>query len=317
MRNKLLRKLMVVSAGFLLASCDPVHTLPSKHTEEIVINNDSSSLGLDDNTLLEIYNLVESGQNEEAVSKILREIAEKKFGSYKEFYDASHATDDTVRDNYISAHSEYFGTENRVDRFEEFVKDINSRISEAFYNEITSGSYNDVDGKFSEAKLYNAKRYDLYDLAKLDESVAEHKAVLDNKFYVDKKVTKDTALDYIHVDMYSNSAEGKRGYIEEKIYPEILKNKLVESYIYSNNDSSLGRAYARKINYIKVSYEDEFADLWKLLKKFAELHIEKENSGMDFELITSAVKGFTEFKDDEMVDVVQNRFDCIPFKNKL
>ena len=295
---------MVVSAGFLLASCDPVHTLPSKHTEEIVINADQSSLGIDDNTLLEIYNLVQSGQNEEAVSKILREIAEKKFGTYKEFYDASHATDDSVRDAYLSAHSEYFGTDDRVDRFNEFVKDIESRISEAFYNEITSGSYNDVDGKFSEAKLYNAKRYELYDFVDMPAEVAA------NKFFVTSELTKENVFSgegssHKLLGQYFNFGEGKRGYIEEKVFPEIIKNKLVESYIYSNNDSSLGRAYARKINYIKVSYEDEFADLWKLLKKFADLHIEQANSKMNFELITSAVKGFSKFSDSQMVDVVQ------------
>ena len=302
-KSLFLKNLLVISAGFLLASCDPVHTLPSKHTEEIVINADQSSLGIDDNTLLEIYNLVQSGQNEEAVSSILRKIAEKKFGTYKEFYDASHAIDDSVRDAYLSAHSEYFGTDDRVDRFNEFVKDIESRISEAFYNEITSGSYNDVDGKFSEAKLYNAKRYELYDFVDMPAEVAA------NKFFVTSELTKENVFSgegssHKLLGQYFNLAEGKRGYIEEKVFPEIIKNKLVESYIYSNNDSSLGRAYARKINYIKVSYEDEFADLWKLLKKFADLHIEQAGSKMNFELITSAVKGFSKFSDAQMVDVV-------------
>ena len=305
-KSLFLKNLLVISAGFLLASCDPVHTLPSKHTEEIVVNSDSSSLGIDDNSLLEIYNLVEGGQNEEAVSSILRKIAEKKFGTYKEFYDAANATDDAVRDAYLTAHSEYFGTENRVDRFTEFKIDIESRISEAFYNEITSGSYNDVDGKFSEAKLYNAKRYELYDLVDMPAEVAN------NNFFVTSELTKENVFSgkgssHKLLGQYFNPAEGKRGYIEEKVFPEIIKNKLVESYIYSNNDSSLGRAYARKINYIKISYEDEFADLWKILKQFAKNHIEVANSTMNFELITGTVKGFTKFGEGTATEPMVNK----------
>ena len=300
MSNKLFRGLLALSAGLLLASCDPVHALPKNHAENIVMNEDASSIDVKDNDLLQIYNLIESGKNEEVVSLILSEIAEKRFGTYKEFYEAANGSDE-VRDAYIAAHKEYFGEdENKVTRFNDFVEDIASRISESFYNEITSGSYNDQDGKFSEEKLYNAKRYDLYDLP------AASAEVQANKFYVTKDLTKDNALDYL-VGEYFNFEEGKRGYIEEKVFPEILKNKLVESYIYDNNPSSLGRAYARKINYIKVSYDEEFASLWKLLKKFSAEYIEKEQASSlkdNFELITSAVKGFTEFDENKMVNSV-------------
>ena len=305
MSNKLFRGLLALSAGFLLASCDPVHALPKSHDENIVVNKDASSINVNDNDLLQIYNLIESGKNEEVVSLILREIAEKRFGTFKEFYNAANGTD-IVRDAYIAAHKEYFGEDdNKVKRFGDFVEDINSRISEAFYSEITSGSYNDQDGKFSELKLYNAKRYDLYDLPVASAEVQA------NKFYVTKDLTKDNALDYL-VGEYFNFAEGKRGYIEEKVFPEILKNKLVESYIYDNNPSSLGRAYARKINYIKVSYDEEFANLWKLLKKFSADYIEKEQASSlkeNFELITSSVKGFTTFLESEIViDTV--KYEC-------
>ena len=313
--KKLFKGLLALSAGFLLASCDPVHALPKNHAENIVVNEDKSSINVKDNDLLQIYDLIESGKNEEVVSIILREIAEKKFGTYKELYDA--VSDTTKRDAFIAAHKDYFlEDEHKVTRFEDFVKDISQRISESFYNEISSGSYNDQDGKFSEEKLYNAKRYDLYDLHKLDATVASDKAVIDNKFYVDKEVTKDNALQFLK-GTYSNFEEGKRGYIEEKVYPEILKNKLVESYIYDENPSSLGRAYARKINYIKVSYEDEFASLWKLLKKFSTDYIETEAGKLDFELITYAVKGFTRFDENIMVNNIYSIGDLTTTEYKV
>lgn len=308
--NKFVKGLLALSAGFLLASCDPVQALPTNHAESIVVNlEDKSSIDVKDNDLLQIYNLIESGKNEEVVSLILREIAEKKFGTFKELYEAMEDSTGAKRDAFIAAHKDYFGEdEHKVTRFEDFAKDMGIRISESFYNEISSGSYNDEDGKFSEEKLYNAKRYELYDLHKLDASVADDKAVIDNKFYVDKEITKDNAFDFL-AGKYYNFEEGKRGYIEEKVYPEILKNKLVESYIYDNNPASLGRAYARKINYIKVSYEEEFASLWKLLKNFSAEYIEKEAGKLDFELITSAVKGFTVFEENVMVNNIEKATD--------
>lgn len=300
--NKLIRGLFALSAGFLLASCDPVHALPKNHDESIVVNNDAekSEIGIKDNDLLQIYNLIESGKNEEVVSQILREIAEKKFGSYKEFYEA--ANDASKQAAYIAAHSDYFGTEGTEQRFKDFKEDLEARISEAFYNEITSGSYNDEDGKFSEEKFYNAKRYDLYDLPAAS---AEVKA---NKFYVTKELTKENAFASLKGE-YHNFTSGKRGYIEEKVFPDILKNKLVESYIYDNNPNSLGRAYARRINYIKVSYEEEFGSLWTLLKKFSKEYIEDAPGKLDFELVASAVKGFTVFEESQMVNEIYSDTD--------
>jgi len=298
--NKFIKGLLALSAGFLLASCDPVSVLPTNHAESVVVNDDEGKTSIDvtDNDLLQIYNLIESGKNEEVVNLILREIAEKKFGTFKEFYEA--ANDETKRDAFIAAHKEYFKEDdNKVKRFNDFAEDIADRISESFYNEITSGSYNDKDGKFSEKKFYNAKRYDLYDLAPITA------AVENNKFYVDKELTKKNAFEYLE-GTYWNFEEGKRGYIEEKVYPEILKNKFVESYIYDNNPSSLGRAYARKINYIKVSYDEEFASLWKMLKLFSAEYIENGANKMDFELITGAVKGFTSFDEEIMVDNIMD-----------
>ena len=300
--NKLIRGLFALSAGFLLASCDPVHALPKNHAESIVVNNDAekSEIGIKDNDLLQIYNLIESGKNEEVVSQILREIAEKKFGSYKEFYEA--ANDASKQAAYIAAHSDYFGTEDTEQRFKDFKEDLEARISEAFYNEITSGSYNDEDGKFSEEKFYNAKRYDLYDLP------AASAAVKANKFYVTKELTKENAFASLKGE-YHNFTSDKRGYIEEKVFPDILKNKLVESYIYDNNPNSLGRAYARRINYIKVSYEEEFGSLWTLLKKFSKEYIEDAPGKLDFELVASAVKGFTVFEESQMVNEIYSDTD--------
>lgn len=291
--------LLALSAGFVLASCDPVKALPANYNESIVVNNDGSQLDIDDNDLLQIYNLVEEGKNEKVVSLILENIAKGKFGTYKDLVEIHNGT--KSRSDFINGSEErkkFFGEDETTQerRFGDFYDDVMSRISEFFYNEITSGSYNDEDGKFSEEKLYNAKRYDLFDLHKLvdDSDHPEDRAVINNKFYVDNTLTKDNAFGKLK-GTYHNFEDGAHGYIEEKVYPDILKNKLVEDYIYTENPASLGRAYARDVNYIKVSFDDNnYAELWSLMKVFSENYI-KTTEEMNFEHIVNAIKGFSVF----------------------
>lgn len=301
--KKLFTGLLALSAGFVLASCDPVKALPKNYNESIVVNNDGSELDISDNDLLQIYNLVEEGKNEKVVSQILEKIAENKFGTFKDFIEVNEGTKSLT--DFVSGDAEtkevrekFFGedAETQERRFKDFTEDVTSRISESFYNEITSGSYNDEDGKFSEEKLYNAKRFDLFDLHKLDKTNDADKLVINNKFYVDNTLTKENAIDKLQ-GVYYNLEEGAHGYIEEKVYPDILKNKLVEDYIYTENPASLGRAYARKVNYVKVSFDDNtYASLWQLMKAFSDRYI-KTTAEMKFEHITNAVKGFSVFNE--------------------
>ena len=301
--KKLFTGLLALSAGFILASCDPVKALPKNYNESIVVNNDGSELDISDNDLLQIYNLVEEGKNEKVVSQILEKIAENKFGTFKDFIEVNDGTKSLS--DFVSGDEEtkevrekFFGVDAKTQerRFADFTEDVTSRISESFYNEIISGSYNDEDGKFSEEKLYNAKRYDLFDLHKLDKTKDADKLVINNKFYVDNTLTKENAIDKLQ-GVYYNLEEGAHGYIEEKVYPDILKNKLVEDYIYTENPASLGRAYARKVNYVKVSFDDNtYASLWELMKAFSERYI-KTTAEMRFEHITNAVKGFSVFNE--------------------
>ena len=290
--------LLALSAGFVLASCDPVKALPANYNESIVVNNDGSQLDIDDNDLLQIYNLVEEGKNEKVVSLILENIAKSKFGTYKDLVEVHNGT--KSRSDFINGSEErkkFFGEDETTQerRFNDFYDDVMSRISEFFYNEITSGSYNDEDGKFSEEKLYNSKRYDLFDLHKLDETNVDDKKVIDNKFYVDNTLTKDNAFGKLQ-GVYHNFEDGAHGYIEEKVYPDILKNKLVEDYIYTENPASLGRAYARDVNYIKVSFDDNnYAELWSLMKAFSENYIIHGEGLMNFEHINNAIRGFSKF----------------------
>ena len=298
--KKFFAGILALSAGFILAACDPVSAVPTNYNHSIITSTDGE-IDLDGNNLGSLYDSITSERNSKIVEKILAQIAEKKFGTYAEFLEAS--SDASKVANYVANHKEFFGEDatEAAARFETFERDIKERISEYFYNEITSGSYNDDLGRFSEEKLYNAHRYELYDLHELDKTVAEDLAVIENKFFVTKELDKNLVFDSTEENylkgVYHNLEEGKRGYVEEKVYPDILRNKLVEDYIYRNNASSLGRAYGRKVNYVKVSYDGESLLTGKLMEEFAKANIEAATADeqINFELVANAVKGFSTF----------------------
>ena len=231
-----------LSAAFILAACDPISAVPSNYNDAIVLDKDGNGLDDPENKVGKIYDAVATDRNSKIVSDLLEEVADGKFGSYskvKEAYEAYKNGDDSLALAHMATHQDVFyrdgdanydgksENEVRLNRFEKFYEDIKDRISEFFYNEITSGSYNDDEGRFDESKLWWAHHYEFYDL--LEKPSDKDWA----KFYVTDKVTKETALDMLN-DLYSNPAEGKRGYIEEKVYPQILKDKLVEEYVYNN-----------------------------------------------------------------------------------
>ena len=297
--KKLFAGILALSAGFVLAACDPVSAVPQNYNHSIIKSSDGE-IDLDGNNLGSLYDSITSERNSKIVEKILAQISEKKFGTYADYLKASTGTDEE-KAAFINAHSEFFGTdESKTARFEAFVEDIDNRISEYFYNEITSGSYNDDLGKFSEKKLYNTHRYELYDLGEVAE--ANFKS-----FFVDKELTKENAFSKLNQAAYQVAEEGKRGYIQEKVFPDILRNKLVEDYIYRNNASSLGRAYGRKVNYVKISYDGESLLTGKLMEEFAKAKIQAVTTDeqINFELVANAVKGFSTFDSEEsLVDAI-------------
>ena len=313
--KKLFACILALSAGAVLASCDPITVTPTNYETNLVLDKDGNPVKdynekeMKDNLIGKIYDAISTDRNTKIVSDLLEEIATNKFGTYAEIDKVFELVDGEVNiknqaeyDKYVNDHADVFKKDDDAEgqqlaRAKNFYKDIMERISEVFYNEITSGSYNDDEGRFDESKLYMAHYYEFYDITA---------PTTENKFFVTSELTKENAFSKL-LGKYSNDAEGKRGYIEEKIFPQILKDKLVEEYVYNNKASSLGRSYAREVSYIKVSYENHVKP-WEMLKHFANEYI-KFDAELDFEIITAALKGFEKLGDDEAVVVLAKEGD--------
>ena len=302
--KKLFACILALSAGAVLASCDPITVTPTNYETNLVLDKEGNPVKdynekeMKDNLIGKIYDAISTDRNTKIVSDLLEEIATNRFGTYSEIDavfeldgEEVNIKDQAKFDAYVKAHAEVFTKEGDAEgqqlaRAKNFYKDIMERISEVFYNEITSGSYNDDEGRFDESKLYMAHYYEFYDITA---------PATENKFFVTSDLTKENAFSKL-LGNYSNGEEGKRGYIEEKVFPQILKDKLVEEYVYNNKFSSLGRSYAREVSYIKVSYEDHVIP-WEMLKHFADDYI-KSDEELDFEIITAALKGFKKFDEE-------------------
>ena len=116
--------------------------------------------------------------------------------------------------------------------FETLKKDL---IEDELLAKIKSDTYK-VDGLFSEAKFINAIKNSLYKVNVTD----THEGIL---------IKPDTTVADILGENYRTVYAD---YIDNEILPDINKKLLTAKYICENSFSSLGRAYARDLSYVKL-----------------------------------------------------------------
>ncbi len=320
--NKILKGLLVLSAGFALAACDTVNALPTNYEEPIVNRVGEGEYKLDDNQLGKIWEAIVSGKAEYIHSELIYEIATSQFGTYftgdeegAEKGIADITTEDEIK-AFISKHSAVFvregdsklaGSEDenviytkvRKPRFEAFKADIEERLAEKLYGEITSGNYNEKDGRFSELKLALAHYFEGYDIDVLNTDEAWDAGVAKEgdwyKAYITSSIEKESLDDVktvVHVNRYKN-------YLEKKVLRDIYSEKLIEEYVLQNKYSTLGRAYARHASYVKLSYSNDnkvFAN--KLLRHYAEAVIVAGSEPAE-EKVANTWRGLADLSFDE------------------
>ena len=294
--NKILKGLLVLSAGFALAACDTINALPTNYEEPIVNRVGEGEYKLDDNQLGKIWEAIVSGKAEYLHNEIIYQIAVNQFGTYfGEGGLASITTDEQIK-AFINAHQSVFVREGdaklaksesedeiytkvRKPRFNAFKADIEERLAEKLYTEITSGNFNDKEGRFSELKLALAHYFSGYEVKGVgfkdghaseyiysDEGLETTEKW--NKAYITSDIDKDdlaSVKTVVHVEKFEK-------YLEKKVLQDIYSEKLIEEYVLQNKYSTLGRAYGRHASYVKLSYTNEnkvFAS--KLLRRYSDL----------------------------------------------
>ena len=304
-KRVLLTGVFALSAAFVLASCDNISAVPANYETPIVVK-DGNAFEDDENKLGEIYDALANNKNEKVVAALLETIAQREFGTYAELKEAAKG-DDAAKLAHIEKYAHQFkkdadaevaekkGTtveQIQLKRFNHFFEDLNERIDKVIFDEISSDSYRDTINKteFLEEKYARAKRQDNYDIKGFNDA---GEATLEfKKVFIDSSFDKDNVRDYL-----TSFEDTYEDYITKKLIPDVYKDKLVEEYIIDNNYSALGRAYGRKINFVKIAYSSEDPNTtYRLATLFAENYLDVEaikGHEVSYDTLVSWIKGFT------------------------
>jgi hypothetical protein len=129
------------------------------------------------------------------------------------------------------------------------------RINETFYGYTTNTSYT-VRSIFYEKKFYDAEKADLYDLGAL----STYKEVQIDGADTADNVAKYFADDYLTV---------YKDYINRAILPSVMRKAIIEQYLYTKNYGTLGRSYARKVQYVALADSEYQTHTGKLVQAYA------------------------------------------------
>lgn len=298
--------LLALSAAMILGGCDPIEALPPNYESPIaVVGEGDTKVDVYENMMGVLFDGTTSNKKDDVLSNFINIIAEDQFGKYSDIKALVEENNDANIAAFIANHKNAYVHDNKVNdgdneveedaylaakynttvaaiqkqRLVNFYNSVKDKINEAFYNEIVGKSYNDDTGKFHEQRLAYAHYASLYDV--------NINAATWYEGYLTPELKKDDVSSFIHLD------DGRYDdYINRSLVRNIYKDKLVEEYLLANNYSTLGRAYGRKVNIIKLTRDEKYKDLPNtLLNKYAELYVHA-GQDIDFETVANAWRGF-------------------------
>ncbi|MFA5762826.1 MAG: hypothetical protein WCX85_03400 [Bacilli bacterium] len=285
---------LVAASTFVLSSCNEVTALPKFYEDPIIINDDGSKTDVYQNIMSLIYDsLTSSSENPKKVlDDMMYVIAADQFGSF-EVVEELVAKDETALEvrTFIEAHANVYSDEddaegekvaNEFARLVHFRDTMDYRIKEVFHNAATGGSYSERS-RFNEEKYAVSLAGDLYDI----EGVFEDATVWHEDVLITPDVEVEDIVNYVHIDRYDD-------YIARGVLPRLYREKLVEQFLYDTNYSSLGRTYAREVEYIKIVNNDSYPSAAKsLINAFVDKYILDVNAtnDVDFDVLANAWRG--------------------------
>lgn len=309
-KKVLLTGIFALSSAFILAACDNVEAIPQNYQNPIVYK-DGNAFNDEENKYGDLYEQLIDNKNEAVVSTLLEKIAEKEFGTYAELKECFDSEGNVIEEK-AKAHIAKYGHEFmedddgnyeskgmnadqiRMERFKLFFEDLNERIDKVVYDEINGDTENYRDSldktKFVEEKYARAKREANFDIKHFTEDGKVEEGYSFSEKFITSTFTEKNVRSYFNEfdDTYGD-------YITKKIIPDVYRDKLIEEYIIDNNYSALGRAYGRKINYVKVSsLGDDSNTAYRLVHLFAEqkLNTIDAETAVSFDDLVSWFKGF-------------------------
>ncbi len=258
-KNKFKATAIALTAVFLVG-CTEITVSPT--------DNDGEILGglvteLEKNVNSVVYDALRDGGNltQRTLEDVMFLIAEDRLGNYTDLLASNDPTDEAL------------------------VEKIERRINVKMYDLIASGQF-ETRNLFSEERFAFSIEKQLYTLNR----EANDPWVVDFIFpprNTEAIESGDILENAIHLEYYED-------FIQNNLLPKIYRELLVESYLIDEDYSSLGRSYARKVNYVALKVSSEYPEAVKyLMDTFIDQYILDEDAVeiADLELLASAWRG--------------------------
>jgi len=267
-----LKKVLTLSAAVFalgLAGCDKVEAeLPQDDKILNFTNNDE----VYNNTLSKIYDaLVSAGDtnSQRVLNNILFAYSEAVFGSFydegsqvgiKSAVEGGQSSD--AFSKYINAHTAMQVKDGaNIDMAKSYSKvknmyaEILYRVYTTFYGYVVDASYQ-YRSQFCEEKFYQAQVKAYYDLG--DEyfktSDANYYVPVDGSFRLDDSYVADDQLGGYFKNLFATY----KNYIKLTILPDIYRSELTANYLYTQNYYQIRNTMARKVDFVKLSENNDF-----------------------------------------------------------
>jgi hypothetical protein len=258
-KNKLKASAIALTAVFLVG-CTEITISPTDNDGKI-LNGLVEELEKNVNSV--VYDALRDGGNitQRTLEDVMFLIAEDRLGNYSDLLESTDAADEAL------------------------VEKIQRRINVKMYDLIASGQF-ETRNLFSEERFAFSIEKQLYELNR----EANDPWVVD--FIFPPRNTEliesgDILEDAIHLEYYED-------FIENNLLPKIYRELLVETYLIDQDYSSLGRSYARRVNYVALKVSTEYPEAVKyLMDTFIDQYILAEDADevADLEILANAWRG--------------------------
>ncbi|MFA5421665.1 MAG: hypothetical protein WC344_02560 [Bacilli bacterium] len=305
---------LALASAFVLSACNDVTALPTFYEDPIVNNDDEGNTKVDvyENIMSLIYDSLTSASDnpKKVLDEMMYIIAVDQFGDYDEVQtladlDANNADVTKFIDEHANAYSSDNDTDaNRVTnefaRLTHFADTMDYRIKEVFYKAVTGSTYS-KRSLFDEEKYAVSLAGDLYQIEGLYDGAYN--------WNTEVLVTPDIHVEdlddsIIHIGRFQD-------YIMRGVLPRLYRERLVEEFLIDNNYSTLGRTYAREVEYIKIVNNAAYPSAAKsLINAFVDNYILDEDApeDVDFEILANAWRGVDLDENTESKDLLALAF---------
>jgi hypothetical protein len=258
-KNKLKLSAIALTAIFLVG-CSEIVAKPTDN-ENLILEGLVADLEKNVNSV--VYDALRDGGNvtQKTLEDVMFLIAQDRLGNYEDLLDSSEADDQAL------------------------VEKIQRRINERMYDLVASGQF-ETRNLFSERRFAYSIEKQLYPLNRTanDPWVEDFIFPPRNTEAIESGEILEQA---IHIEYYQT-------FIRENLLPKIYRELLVEQYLIEKDYSSLGRSYARKVNYVALRVSTENPEAAKyLMDTFIDQYILDQNAPAvaDLELLARAWRG--------------------------